>query len=103
MVSRSESAFRLGRPSASEGVADRAAQDATFAAFCYKCLRRHADGDWGNISMQDKTRNQRALQEGSRILSTYRRKGWPEIWIVTEADRSATRILFPQEYQGEPC
>ena len=103
MASRSESAIRLGRPYASEGVADRAAQDAKFAAFFYQCLRRHASGDWGNISLQDKPRNQRALDEGSRILSIYRRKGCPEIWIVTESDRSATRILFPQEYEGEPC
>jgi hypothetical protein len=103
MASRPESVLRLGRPSASEGVADRAAQDARFATFCYQCLRRHANSDWGNISMQDKTRNQRALEEGSLILSTYRRKGCPEIWIVTEADRSTTKILLPHEYQGEPC
>jgi hypothetical protein len=103
MARKSESAFRLGRPSASEGVADRAAQDVTFATFCYQCLRRHANSDWGNISIQDKARNQRALEEGSRILSAYRRKGCPDIWIVTEADRSSTKILFPREYQGEPC
>lgn len=103
MASRSKSTFRLGRPSASEGIADRAAQDAKFATFCYQCLRRHAEGDWGHISAQDRSRNQRALKEGSRILSTYRRRGCPEILIVTEADRSTTRILFPHEYQGEPC
>ncbi|MBN2098805.1 MAG: hypothetical protein JW753_04330 [Dehalococcoidia bacterium] len=103
MAKGPESAFRLGRPSASEGIADMAAQDVAFATFCYKCLRRHANGDWGNISTQGRDRNQRALQQGSRILSTYRRKGCPEIWIVTEADRSATKILFPHEYQGELC
>lgn len=100
MASRSESTFQLGRPSASEGVADRAAQDAKFATFCYQCLRRHADGDWGCISMADTTRNERAIREGSRVLSAYRRRGCPEIWIVTEADRSATRIMFPMEYEA---
>jgi len=103
MVSRSKSEFQLGRPSASEGVAEKAAHDTAFATFCYKCLRRHADGDWGCIPMEDRTRNERAREEGSRIFSAYRRKGWPEIWIITEADRSATRILFPHEYQEESC
>jgi hypothetical protein len=103
MVSRSQGRFRLGRPSASEGVADKAAQDVAFATFCYKCLRRHADGDWGDISVGGKTRNERAIKEGSRILSAYTRKGWPRIWIMTEADRSATRILFPHEYREESC
>jgi hypothetical protein len=101
MASSSESAIRLGRPSASEGVADRAAQDAKFATFCYQCLRRHANGDWGHISAEDRARNERATRGGSRIRSAYRRKGYPEIWITTEADRSATRILFPYEYQEE--
>jgi len=101
MASRSESEFRLGRPSTSEGVADKAAQDATFATFCYKCLCRHANGDWGNISVEDKICNQRAIEQGSQILSAYRKKGYPEIWIMTEADRSATRILLPHEYQEE--
>jgi hypothetical protein len=106
MVSRSDRAdgeFRLGRPSASEGVADRAAQDVAFATFCYKCLRRHASGDWGHISVEDRTRNQRAIEEGSYILSAYRQKGFPEIWIITEADRGTTRILFPHEHQKESC
>ena len=101
MVTRLKSEFQLGRPSASEGVADRATQDVAFATFCYKCLRRHADGDWGHVSMEDQDRNDRAIEEGSCILSAYRRKGCPEIWIVTKADRSATKILFPHEYQEE--
>jgi hypothetical protein len=103
MVSRSKGRFQLGRPSASEAVADRAAQDVAFATFCYKCLRRHANGDWSNMSVEDSTRNQRAIEEGSRILSAYRQKGFPEIWIITEADRGATRILLPHEHQKESC
>ena len=101
MVTTLKSEFKLGRPSVSEGVADRAAQDAKFATFCYQCLRRHADGDWGHISAEDRARNERAIKAGSRIRSAYRRKGYPGIWITTEADRSATRILFPYEYQEE--
>jgi hypothetical protein len=101
MASRSESVFRLGRPFASESIADMAAEDATFAGFCYECLRRHVNSDWGHISTEDKTRNERAIGEGSRILSAYRKRGYPEVWITTEADRSVTRILFPHEYQAE--
>jgi len=71
MVSRSQGEFRLGRPSASEGVADKAAQDVAFATFCYKCLRRHADGDWGDISVggQDpqRARHQRRITHSLSI------------------------------------
>jgi hypothetical protein len=104
MVSRSKGRFQLGRPSANEAVADRAAQDVAFATFCYKCLRRHSNGDWGHImSVEDSSRNQRAIEKGSRILSAYRQKDFPEIWIVTKADRSATKILFPYELKEESC
>src|SRR5512136_1967240 len=103
MATRSETEFRLGRLTASEGVAEKATYDAAFAAFCYQCMQRHANGDWGNIPGKGKSRNQRAIEEGSRILSAYRKGGYPEVWITTEADRSTTMILFPYEYQAKSC
>jgi hypothetical protein len=60
-------------------------------------LSRHIRGDWGDLDEQDKEANDEALQDGSRILSAYG-KGETKLWIITEADRSATTILRPDEY-----
>lgn len=35
------------------------------------CLRRHAAGDWGDLTEHDKAFNGRAMQGGSRIFSMY--------------------------------
>jgi hypothetical protein len=60
-------------------------------------LRRHASGDWGDLDPQDVRENERALKHGSRILSAYG-SGRERFWIITEADRSVTTILLPQDY-----
>lgn len=60
-------------------------------------FKRHVRGDWGDLDEQDKQANDKALQDGSRILSAYG-KGETKLWIITEADRSATTILRPDEY-----
>ena len=62
-------------------------------------LRRHLAGDWGTVSPADARANDRALIDGTRLLSTYvLRDGRTRIWIITEADRSATTLLLPEEY-----
>ena len=55
-------------------------------------------GDWGNVDDEDKQSNELSLKDGSRLVSAYEAKGLPKIWIITEGDRSATTILFPEEY-----
>lgn len=60
-------------------------------------LTRHCSGDWGDLSDFDKQENELSLKEGFRILSSYKTKGG-KIWIITEADRSATTFLLPSEY-----
>ncbi|MEA4879681.1 MAG: hypothetical protein VB037_05840 [Dehalococcoides mccartyi] len=52
---------------------------------------------------EDKQTNDQALKQGTRMLSAYNDDRFPQngaatIWIITEADRSATTILFPDEY-----
>jgi hypothetical protein len=59
---------------------------------------RHARGDWGDLSSEDKLANKRALEEGTRLLSAYHLKTGQKIWIITEWDRSATTVLLPEEY-----
>ena len=61
-------------------------------------LRRHMSADWGEVSEDDARENELALREGFRLLSSYRTAKGQKIWIITEADRSATTILLPSEY-----
>jgi hypothetical protein len=60
-------------------------------------LARHATGDWGDICAFDRRQNKIALREGYRVLSVYEVPAG-RIWIITEADRSITTILLPEEY-----
>ena len=90
--------FNTGQIVATRGVYDLACQNPDFARFVQKSLNRHVKGDWGNLSDEDKQENELSLKEGYRLLSAYEAKGLPKIWIITEADRSATTILFPDEY-----
>jgi hypothetical protein len=60
-------------------------------------LARHQSGDWGDLEAFDQRENARALLTGVRILSAYRTPAG-KIWIVTEADRSSTCILRPEDY-----
>ena len=61
-------------------------------------LDRHVQGDWGNISREDKLLNDVALVSGERLLSAYRTLKNERLWVITEADRSSTTILRPDEY-----
>lgn len=63
-----------------------------------KIVNRHANGDWGELSEEDKELNDAAVANGTdRILSSYTVDD-EKIWVITEADRSVTTILFPREY-----
>lgn len=91
--------FPLGKLMMTRGVADLVAQDPSFGQFCLETLQRHASGDWGDMCAEDKRENELALKEGGlRIFSAYERRDLPKIWIITEADRSVTTTLFPDEY-----
>lgn len=67
-------------------------------------LHRHISGDWGVVGAEDAAANDRSVNDGTRILSAYllpiKRPGAKAIklWLITEADRSATTILLPDEY-----
>lgn len=60
-------------------------------------LDRHVHGDWGEVSPEDARENEFPVREGFRILSSYA-VGDNRLWIITEADRSSTCILLPNEY-----
>lgn len=61
-------------------------------------LVRHAQGDWGDVCQEDKEANDEALKSGERLLSAYTLPDGEKIWIITEADRSSTTLLFPEDY-----
>ena len=61
-------------------------------------LRRHMSNDWGDLSDEDVRENELSLKEGFRLLSAYRTAKGQKLWIITEADRSATTLLLPDEY-----
>lgn len=68
-----------------------------------RLLDRHLAGDWGDLSPEDKERNEEALKDGSRLFSAYKLNDDVKVWIITEAVsdigiRSATTILLPDEY-----
>jgi len=61
-------------------------------------LTRHACGDWGDLSEEDREENEFSLVHGLRLLSTYTLKNGDKLWIISEADRSSTTLLLPNEY-----
>jgi len=61
-------------------------------------LQRHLAGDWGELSESDVRENELSLQRGWRILSSYSLSTGVKFWIITEADRSVTTFLLPDEY-----
>ncbi len=61
-------------------------------------LKRHASGDWGDVDEHDRQANERALRDGSRLFSVYHAADSTKFWIITEADRSSTCVLLPQDY-----
>lgn len=63
----------------------------------FALLARHQRGDDGDLCAEDKAANLQALEHGTRIFSSYNTpKG--KVWIITEADRSSTCCLLPEDY-----
>ena len=61
-------------------------------------LARHQAGDWGDLDEHDLDENKRSLDRGLRLLSAYTLSDGTRLWVITEADRSSTCILLPEEY-----
>ena len=85
--------FPPGQIVITSNAASRLAQDDVTSA-----LRRHLQGDWGNVCEEDRLANDRSLIEGSRVLSVYDASDGLRFWIITEADRSVTTVLLPEDY-----
>ncbi len=87
--------FPLGRVVATPGALDAfATADEEYLPY----LMRHAVGDWGELDPEDAQANDEAHEEGGRLFSAYSLQAGTKVWIITEADRSSTCILLPDEY-----
>lgn len=87
--------FPFGRIVATPG-ALTAMEEACIDGFAL--LARHRRGDWGAIDPEDVGLNEEALRTGARLMSVYPLPTGEVIWIITEADRSATTLLLPEDY-----
>ncbi len=87
--------FPLGRvvatPAALEMLAEAGLDPAAL-------LDRHVVGDWGELCEEDRQENEFSLNRGFRLLSSYFLPSGQKVWIITEADRSATTLLLPSDY-----
>jgi hypothetical protein len=61
-------------------------------------IQRHQAGDWGDVGEHDWQENELSLKEGLRLFSVYHSARGLKFWIITEADRSATTVLLPEDY-----
>jgi hypothetical protein len=86
--------FPLGRVVATQGAAALLEQH---HANPYEYLALHQGGVWGELDAHDKKVNADALRNGDRLMSVYRVAG-ERLWVITEADRSVTTLLLPEDY-----
>ena len=87
--------FPLGSTYITPGAQDALAQSGQSArAF----LSRHVTGDWGDLCDEDRRENDFSVDKPLRIFSAYHTTEGVKVWVITEADRSATTILLPSEY-----
>ena len=94
--STSRQKFVLGRIVATPAALDALMQNGESS---HGLLMRHSTGDWGDLCEGDKQANDMDLSHGGRLLSAYiLRDGQTKIWVITEADRSSTCLLMPEEY-----
>lgn len=84
---------RLGRVVATPNALSHLSQDDILRG-----LQRHQAGDWGAVDQEDRQANDHALAAGTRLLSVYHATNGVKFWIITEADRSVTTVLLPEDY-----
>ena len=91
----SQSLFSLGQVVATPGAIEALAASGHQP---HEFLNRHVSGDWSEMSDEDKRENEFSVDKELRIFSAYHLSDGTRIWIITEADRSATTLLLPSEY-----
>lgn len=85
--------FRLGQIVATPNALEHLSSGDIFTA-----IRRHQAGDWGEVCEEDRQENELSLKQGFRLLSAYHTSTGAKFWVITEADRSVTTVLLPEDY-----
>ena len=85
--------FPLGRVVSTPGALEALTREEIDAA-----VSRHVAGDWGEIHAGERIENEAAVREGYQLHSVYRGKSGCRFYVITEADRSVTTVLLPEEY-----
>ena len=85
--------FQLGQLVATPNALNRLTQDDIRSG-----IIRHQSGDWGDFGADDRKENDLALERGTRLLSAYQASNGVKFWIITEADKSSTTVLMPEDY-----
>ena len=87
--------FPLGQTVATPGALEALEESGQTPDFF---LEQHARGVWGVVDQEDWALNDQAGTGGDRLVSAYKTLKGKKLWVITEADRSATTILLPEEY-----
>lgn len=87
--------FPLGQVVSTPGALEALSQAGQDPA---ELLARHVSGDWGELDEEDRTENDFSVGNDLRILSAYTLESGVKVWLITEADRSATTFLLPDDY-----
>jgi len=95
MIAVKSPLFQLGHVVATPGAIEALTEAQTSA---WELLSRHVSGDFGEVDADDWQANLDAIMEDARILSAFTLKTGERIWAITEADRSSTCLLRPEEY-----
>lgn len=91
--------FNLGQVVITKDIEEKMKEDRSFRVFVQVSIGRYVHRDWGQTCDEDAKANNRAIQNGERIRAVYKQlRTDTTIWIITEADRSVTTIMFPDEY-----
>lgn len=86
--------FPLGHVVATPGAVEKLEE---LGRYPYEFLGRHVTGDWGDLDCTEKKQNELSLRQGLRLCSSYQLTSEEKLWIITEANRSGTTILLPDE------
>lgn len=100
--------IQIGEIYATKGVSEDAKKNENFREFINICINRHINKDFGEMEEEDIESNKEAINNGSRIFSSYKidknlNNENNKLWIITEAEneykeRKYTTILYPKEY-----
>ena len=85
--------FRLGRIVATPNALAKLTQPDILLA-----IKRHQSGDWGDVGAEGAQENELSLKKGFRLFSVYHSALGVKFWLITEADRSQTTVLLPEDY-----